>query len=96
MVVDARSTWAHLKLLADGTVEIGIIRPPTIYLDQDSLSDLARTRTRQARFLEIWKNKGELLFSFTNAVDLSRPQGDMADYIRDFLEALARPVLVPH
>lgn len=69
-------------------VEAELVRQPAIYLDQDSLADIARTEQRRRRFLDIWTEKGELLFSWANAFDLSGPQGDTARYIRELLEAL--------
>jgi len=63
---------------ADGgaELEVELVRQPSIYLDQDSLTDIARTPARRERFLNIWKRKGELMLSFANAIDLAGPQGD--------------------
>lgn len=77
-----------------GEVKAELIRQPAIYLDQDSLADIARTATRRRRFLDIWANKGELLFSWANALELSGPQGDTVRYIRELLEALG-PYWIP-
>ena len=82
--------------LADGgaEAEAELIRQPTIYLDHDSLTEIARNEPRRRQFLDIWREKGELLFSFANALDISGPQGDTARYIRDLLEALG-PYWIP-
>lgn len=80
----------RVSRLQDGgaEVEAELVRQPAVYLDQDSLADIARTAQRRKRFLDIWATKGELLFSWANAFDLSGPQGDTARYIRELLEAL--------
>lgn len=75
-------------------VEARLLRQPAIYLDQDSLADLARNESRRKRFMDIWASKGELLFSWTNAFDLSGPEGDTATRIREFLDGLG-PHWVP-
>ena len=74
----------------DGGVEVEarLERQPSIYLDQDSLLDLATTPARRTRFIETFKRKGTLLFSWTNALDLSGPQGSSAQHIKSFLEEL--------
>jgi hypothetical protein len=69
-------------------LEVELVRQPAIYLDHDSLTDIARTPARRQRFLDIWARKGELLFSFVNALDLAGPQGDTTRYIRDLLQDL--------
>ena len=58
----------------DGAVllEVELVRQPAIYLDHDSLTDIARTPARRQRFLDIWTRKGELLFSFVNALENTR------------------------
>ena len=53
-------------------VEAELVRQPAIYLDQDSLTDIARTEQRRRRFLDAWTRKGELLFSWANVFDLYR------------------------
>ena len=75
-------------------VEAKLVRQPSVYLDHDSLTDIARTDHRRRRFLDIWRGKGELLFSYANALDISGPQGDTARYIGDLLEAIG-PYWIP-
>jgi hypothetical protein len=70
------------------------LRQPGVYLDQDSLADIARTDTRRRHFLSTFGKKGTLLFSWTNAFDLSGPQGDSAAKIRDLLRGVG-PHWVP-
>jgi len=69
-------------------VEVVLVRQPAIYLDQDSLAHIARTEDVRRRFLDIWSRRGELLFSWANALDLSGPQGRSAELIKSFLQDL--------
>lgn len=62
-----------------------------VYLDNDSLIDLAKgDSTRRDRFVSAIKKKGALLFSFTNAMELAGPQGRSADVVRVFLDSLGQ------
>lgn len=80
----------HVTPTDDGgaTVEAHLARQPAIYLDQDALADLARVEARRRRFLAMFQRKGTLLFSWTNAIDLSGPQHGTARRLRHFLDAL--------
>ena len=75
-------------------VEARLQRQPAIYLDQDSLGDLARYKPRRRRFLDIFEHKGTLLFSWTNAIDIAGPQSGTKERIHDFLDALG-PYWIP-
>jgi hypothetical protein len=75
-------------------VETALERQPAIYLDHDSLGEIARNAARRRRFLDIWARKGELLFSWANALDISGPQEGSAEAIKELLEALG-PHWVP-
>lgn len=58
-----------------------------VYLDNDSLIELATgSRPRRQRFLDALLMGGDLLFSYTNAVEIAGPQGDTATAIRSFLD----------
>ncbi len=60
-----------------------------VYLDNDSLIDLAKgDSTRRDRFVSAIKKKGALLFSFTSALELAGPQGRSAEVVRAFLDSL--------
>jgi hypothetical protein len=95
-----RSICQHIviivKYLRGGGVEIdaSLIRQPSIYLDHDSLGEIARNSARRRRFLSIWKSRGELLFSWANAIDISGPQEGSALAIKELLEALG-PYWIP-
>jgi hypothetical protein len=69
-------------------VQASLVRPPAIYLDQDSLHELSEAKLRGRRFLDIFKTKGTLLFSWTNALDIAGPQGKTKQEIRELLDAL--------
>jgi hypothetical protein len=75
-------------------VETALERQPAIYLDHDSLGEIARNADRRRRFLHIWTRKGELLFSWANALDISGPQEGSAQAIKELLEAIG-PHWVP-
>ncbi len=49
----------------DGNFDVETtLRQPGVYLDQDSLTDIARTDTRRQRFLANFEKKGTLLFTW--------------------------------
>ena len=75
-------------------VETALERQPAVYLDHDSLGEIARNADRRRRFLDIWTRKGELLFSWANALDISGPQEGSAQAIKELLEAIG-PHWVP-
>jgi hypothetical protein len=80
----------RVQHLPDGGAEIvaAMERQPAIYLDHDSLGEISRNEARRRRFLDIWTVKGELLFSWANAFDISGPQEGSAQAIKELLEAL--------
>jgi len=60
-----------------------------VYLDNDSLIELAKgSSTRRRRFVDALQRGGTLLFSWTNAVELSGPEGHSASAVRAFLECV--------
>lgn len=60
-----------------------------VYLDNDSLIDLARgDEERRCRFIAAMRQRGSLLFSFTNAIEVAGPQGDSATAVRAFLDSI--------
>jgi hypothetical protein len=60
-----------------------------VYLDNDSLIEIAKgPEERRERFVHSLQNKGGLLFSLTNAVELAGPQGASADAVRRFLDSI--------
>lgn len=86
----------RVEYLQDGGAEVNaaVERQPAIYLDHDSLGELARNADRRRRFLDIWTRKGELLFSWANAFDISGPKEGSAQAIKALLEAIG-PHWVP-
>jgi len=74
---------------ADGGIDVvAKIQGVAVYLDNDSLIDIARgDRDRRARFTNAVRQKGSLIFSMANAVDLSGPTlSGTIDDIREFLD----------
>jgi hypothetical protein len=72
----------------DGIDVVARIRGVGVYLDNDSLIDIARgDRGRRARFTNAIRQKGSLIFSMASAVDLSGPTlaGTIGD-LREFLD----------
>jgi hypothetical protein len=60
-----------------------------VYLDTDSLIELATGAVlRRQRFVDALLRGGDLLFSFTNAVEIAGPQGTTATAIRSFLDSV--------
>ena len=60
---------------------------PVVYLDNWAIGNLAEgDSSRRRRFLDVIHSGVELLFSVTNAAELSGPQGRSADAVRAFLD----------
>lgn len=68
---------------------------PVVYLDNWAIYDLAeRDPPRRRRFLDAMHSGMDLLFSVTNAAELSGPQGRSAETVRTFLDEIG-PRWVP-
>ncbi len=62
---------------------------PVVYLDNWAIGDLAEgDASRRRRFIAALCSGMDLLFSVTNAAELSGPQGKSADAIRMFLDEI--------
>ena len=60
-----------------------------IYLDSWALIDLAEgDPSRRKRFVATLQSGAELLFSVTNVAELSGPQGQSIDIVRNFLDEI--------
>jgi hypothetical protein len=60
-----------------------------VYLDNWAVIELARgDPSRRRRFVETLRSGGDLLFSVTNAAELSGPQGNSANIVRNFLNEI--------
>lgn len=70
---------------------LATIRGIAVYLDNDSLIDIARgDPDRRARFTDAVRQKGTLIFSMANAVDLSGPTlSNTIEDVRAFLDGFA-------
>jgi hypothetical protein len=71
------------------------VRGLPIYLDHDSLTDMASgDPRRRERFITVLRGGGDLLFSVTTAVELGDRQGKSVETIREFLDEVG-PYWVP-
>src|SRR5215471_4528750 len=71
------------------------VRGLPIYLDHDSLSDMATgDPRRRERFIAVLRGGADLLFSVTTAVELGDRQGRSVEMIRAFLDEVG-PCWVP-
>lgn len=62
---------------------------PVVYLDNWAIYDLAEgDSSRRTRFIGAIRSGVELLFSVTNAAELSGPQGRSADAVKAFLDEI--------
>lgn len=60
-----------------------------IYLDNWALIDLAEGNpSRRKRFVATLQSGADVLFSLTNVVELSGPQGESIDIVRNFLDEI--------
>ncbi len=60
-----------------------------VYLDNDSLIEFAKgDASLRQRFVSAVRQRGRLLFSFTNAIEVSGPTGASATAVRDFLDSI--------
>jgi hypothetical protein len=77
-----------IRLIDKGTdwrVETEVVGLP-VYLDNYSIIDLAkRSPQLRTRFLTALRGRGTLLFSLTNAIEVTGPQGKSSEAVRSFL-----------
>jgi hypothetical protein len=76
---------------ADGPLFIlkSSVSGPVVYLDNWAIGDLAEgDSSRRKRFIEAMRCGVDLLFSVTNAAELSGPQGRSAETVRTFLDEI--------
>lgn len=63
-------------------------RQPMIYLDQWALVRLSQGSDRSGRFLKVFEQKGTLLFSWTNVLDVATTWGGTTRRVKDLLGAI--------
>lgn len=78
---EARSDgWPEVKISLEGV---------TVFLDQFAMKKLAKEDpVRRLRFTQALRNGGDLVFSVSNAAELTGPTGDSAKQIKEFLSGL--------
>ena len=65
------------------------VNGPVVYLDNWAFIELAKKDpSRRKRFLDAIRSGAEVLFSVTNAAELSGPQGRSAEAVKAFLDEL--------
>jgi hypothetical protein len=80
---------------SDGLVCDAKVEGYGVYLDNDSLIDLAKgSASRQQGFVDALRRGGTLLFSWTNSIEVAGPQGASSAAVRDFLDSVG-PHWVP-
>src|SRR5438128_10104269 len=85
----------QFAITAQGHEVVAETQGYSVYLDNDSLIELAKRREpRRRRFVDALRNRGTLLFSWVNAVEIGGPQGHSADAVRAFLDSIG-PHWVP-
>jgi hypothetical protein len=73
----------------NGLIFNASVNGPVVYLDNWAIIRLAKEdQSRRSRFIEAIHSGFELLFSVTNVVELSGPQGRSADLVRAFLDEI--------
>ncbi|MGA7919201.1 MAG: hypothetical protein WCA38_05970 [Candidatus Acidiferrales bacterium] len=73
----------------DGFAVNAVVKGLAVYLDNWAICDLAEGEPgRRARFIAALHSGADLLFSVSNAVDLTGPQGDSLDAVRSFLNEI--------
>ena len=74
---------------------VGELRGLGVYLDNDSLIELAKgSDSRRQRFVDAIQGGGTLLFSWTNAAEIAGPLGASARAVSVFLDSIG-PYWVP-
>ena len=65
------------------------VNGPVVYLDNWAIIEFAKKDpVRRQRFIHVLHSGVDLLFSVTNATELSGPQGRSAEVVRDFLDQI--------
>jgi hypothetical protein len=85
----------RLSVEEDSRVILAETRGCPVYLDNWAIINLAKgCPSRRQRFVDALRQRGTLLFSWTNAIELAGPQGTSAEAVRNFLDSLG-PHWVP-
>jgi len=64
------------------------VRPPLAYLDHCAIRRVSSTPELREDLVETFKDRGTLMFSLVNVVEMARNTGDSYGQIRDLLDAL--------
>jgi hypothetical protein len=80
----------HFEAKSDGWPEIKIsLEGAPVFLDQFAMKKLGKEDSaRRSRFTKAMRSGGDLVFSVSNAAELTGPTGDSAEQIKEFLSGL--------
>jgi len=78
----------EVQNIDERVIVIASIRPPAIYLDHWAINEISANPAVLARFSDIFKTKGTLLFTLANTFDISGIQGDALDRTALFLDGV--------
>ena len=83
-------TVIRFKPTASGLPEISIsLEGVTVFRDQFAVTILAKENpTRRLRFTTAMNNGGDLVFSVSNAAEITGPTGESATQVKEFLTEL--------
>jgi hypothetical protein len=84
-VISVRTT-ADVPLELTATIE----RLPALYVDSDSLFDIAQTPTRKARLQAAFEQRGTLMLSWANVLEISVRTGRAAEQVKELLACVGR------
>ena len=80
----------YVEASTDGLpVTVAKLEGVAVYLDNWAIIELANGGVkRRERFVKALKSCGSLLFSFTNSIELGEAEGEPAERVRTFLDAI--------
>ncbi len=73
--------------LSNGDVQLGL-RPPLVYLDHWAVREISKDPARRDHFLETFRDRGTLMFSILNILEMGRNSRESYRKIRDLLDGV--------
>jgi hypothetical protein len=73
--------------LSNGDVQLSL-RPPLVYLDHWAVREISKSPARRDHFLETFRDRGTLMFSVLNIVEMGHNSGDSYTQIRALLDGV--------
>src|SRR5260370_7068050 len=83
--------------LSNGDVQLGL-RPPLVYLDHWAVREISKDPARRDHFLETFRDRGTLMFSILNILEMGRNSRESYRKIPHLPDAVAPSWLLtaPH